>query len=308
MTPLDRIMAAIQGTCRKPPVVIPYLQYYFREVVDQATPFKREDLDRGSFEVKVEALSLLHSFFDCDWIRVTRDLPWISPMYGLKRLEPSIPPMRAERLLDDGLYDVAIELKRRFGEEKFVYGRVGLPYGELFGDFSDIEGALIALKTEPGRCKRIIEDSIPQKLEEIRAWAAVGVHGLWLGQWLCSTDIVAEADYLEFVFPFDKIIVDAVHAAGLISISHFCGDVIPRLQHIKNIKPTVFGVEESKKGFQIDIGQVRGALGADICLLGNIDSYAVVEKGSPEVWAQEVERQIRCAGPEKFILSSCPRL
>jgi hypothetical protein len=296
-------MAAIRGTCRKPPVVIPYLQYYFREVVDEVTPFTRKDLNEGSFDVKVEALSLLHTFVDCDWIRVTKDLPWTSQMTGMTRLKPANPPVHAERLLEDGLFDVAVELRRRFGEEKFVYGRVRLPYGELFGEFSDIEGTLIALKREPDRCKRIVERSIPQKLEEIRAWAEVGVHGLWLGQWLCSADILAEADYLEFVYPYDRIVVDAVRAAGLIPIHHFCGDVMPRLKYIKAIEPTVFGVEESKKGFQIDIGQVRAELGNDICLLGNVDTYAVVEKGSPDVWVREVERQFKCGGPEKFILS-----
>jgi hypothetical protein len=195
--PLDRIMAAIRGSCSQPPVVIPYLQYYFREVVEQVTPFTREDLEQGCFEVKVEALSLLHAFFDCDWIRVTKDLRWTSQITGMTRLEPALPPIRAERLLEDGLFDVAIELRRRFGDEKFVYGRVGLPYGELFEDFSDIEGALVALKREPGHCKRIFEDSIPQKMEEIRAWAVVGVLGLWLGQWLRSSEIIAEVNYLE---------------------------------------------------------------------------------------------------------------
>jgi hypothetical protein len=303
MNSFDRFTAAIEGTCKNPPVVIPYLQYYYPEIVDQITPFSRKDLEEGDLGVKIEALSLLHQYFDCDWIRAITDPVWAMLQYTDRASGPDREIIPAERLLEDGVFDVATELVRRFGQEKFVYGRVGIPYGALFADWEDIAGAMIALKKEPDRCKAIIEDSIPQRLEEIRAWAQTGVHGLWLGQWLCSNDMISEADYLNFVYPYDKIIVDAVHDAGLKSIFHFCGDIIPRLKHIKRMGPVIFGAEESKKGFEVEVGQVRAELGNDVCLLGNIDVYDVVERGTPDEWAREVERQITNAGPERFVVS-----
>ena len=168
---------------------------------------------------------------------------------------------------------------------------------------SDVETGMIALKREPDRCKKAMDDSIPLILESIRAWALAGVHGLWLGQWLCSADMISEADYLEFVYPYDKLVVEAVHDAGLMSIFHFCGDVIPRLKYVKTFNPTVFGVEESKKGFELEVGDVRAEMGPDACLLGNVDVYDIVERGDPDTWAAEVERQISAADPERFIVS-----
>jgi uroporphyrinogen-III decarboxylase len=302
-TSLNRVMAAIRGSNSHPPVVIPYLQYYLPEVVEVLTPYSREELEGTDTALIVEALSQMHAYFDCDWVRVTVDRSRMLDRLGgrLYRLDDG--PVTAEELLEMGLYDVAREVTRRFRGEKFVYGRVGIPYGALFGDWSDIEGAMVALKREPDRSKRVMEDSIPQRLEEIRAWAEVGVHGLWLGQWMCSADMISEADYLEFIYPYDKIIIDAVREAGLVGIYHFCGDAIPRIKHIKTYPPTVLGVEESKKGFEVDIGRVRAEAGREICLLGNIDVYEIVEKGTPEGWAKEVARQIRQAGPERFIVS-----
>jgi uroporphyrinogen-III decarboxylase len=300
-TSLDRMMAAIQGTCKHPPVVVPYLQYYFPEIVDQLTPYTRQDLEGDDVNAKVEALSELHSYFDCDWVRVTTDPPWAMTSRAMRSAGQVIP---AEQLLEEGLLDVAMALTRRFKGEKLIYGRVGLPYGVLFyKDEFDVKAGMIALKREPERCKRDIETYIPYILEAIRAWAHVGVHGLWLGQWLCSADMISEADYLEFVYPYDKIIVDAVHDAGLLSIYHYCGDVIPRLKYLTSFNPTVFGVEESKKGFDVPIGGIREGLGKDVCLLGNVNVYEIVERGCPESWACEVERQIREAGPERFIVS-----
>jgi hypothetical protein len=301
MKPYERMMAAIAGTCQHPPVVVPYLQYYFPEVVDQLTEYTRDDLLNGNTGPKVEALTELHTYFDCDWVRVTTNPVRMSRLYDVIGRGPEL--VTAEQLLEQGYYDVAKELTRRFKGEKFVYGRVGIPYGALFGDWSDIEGAMVALKRAPERCIALIEASIPQRLEEIRAWAEVGVHGLWLGQWMCSNDMISEADYLRFVYPYDKIIIDAVHEAGMMSIYHFCGDVIPRLKHLKKLAPTVFGVEESKKGFSVEVGEVRAGMGPGMCLLGNIDVYDIVERGTPEAWAHEVERQIRAAGPARFIVS-----
>jgi hypothetical protein len=300
---LERVMAAVEGSCQHPPIVIPYLQYYFPEVVETLTSFSRADLEGDDLEVKAEALSQLHTYFDCDWVRATVDFGRLWELLDDRIRRPEGPPMTAEELLDSGLYDVGRAVTSRFSREKFVYGRVGIPYGALFGDWSDIEGVMVALKRDPDGCKRIMENAIPQRIEEIRAWSEIGVHGLWLGQWMCSADMISEADYLEVIYPYDKIIVDAVHEAGLISIYHFCGDVIPRLKHIKKIQPRILGVEESKKGFVVDVGQVRAGMGDEACLLGNIDVYEIVERGSNGTWAQEVERQIRAAGPERFIVS-----
>jgi hypothetical protein len=282
---------------------VPYLQYYFPEVVDRITPFSKHGLEDGDAALQVEALAQLHKYFDCDWVRVAVDFDRIREKLGNRMYRSGKAPINAEELLDSGLYDVAKALASHFRHEKFIYGRVGVPYGALFGDWSDIEGAMVSLKRDPEGTKKIMADSIPQRLEEIRAWAQVGVHGLWLGQWMCSADMISEADYLEFIYPYDQIIVDAVHDAGLISIFHFCGDVIPRLKYIKQIGPKVFGVEESKKGFLVDVGKVRTEMGEDSCLLGNIDVYDIVERGSAQTWAEEVDRQIRAAGPERFIVS-----
>ena len=55
-------------------------------------------------------------------------------------------------------------------------------------------------------------------------------------------------------------------------------------------------VEESKKNFVIDIGEVRAAVGPDLCLLGNVDAYAIVEQAAEADLAAEVARQAQVAG------------
>jgi hypothetical protein len=300
----ERMMVAIGGQQGTPPVVIPYLQYYFPEVVEHLTSYSRETfVSRGSTEMKADAWTQLHTYFDCDWVRVTVDPSRIAGQDGETADFAALDALPVEEIVARGCFDLSRELIKRFRAEKFVYGRVQVPYGALFGSWQDIGEALIMLKLDPDRAKRLIDDSLPRRLEEVQAWKEVGVDGLWLGQWMCSADLISEAHYLQFIYEADRALVEAVKDAGLIPIYHFCGDVHPRLKHLRNLKPVMFGVEEPKKGFDIQVSRVREEMGPDVCLLGNVDAYGVVERGTPEAWAAEVERQITGGGPRHFVVS-----
>ena len=305
MTTFQRMMTAIQGGPNKPPVVIPYLQYYFEDVVEKITSFKKADLESGDVQRMADAHSELHDYFDCDWIRVLPSDPLkvrrnlIGDKHDAKLI------IKAEQLLEeDPHFALAAEMVRRWGKEKFIYGRVFLPYPCLdLYELGSIEDRLVALKMEPEQMQRTVEAFIPQQLEEVRALSMVGVDGVWLGELLSGADIISNDDYLKFAYPGDKIIIDAVRQAGMIDIHHFTGEVMPRLPHIKELSPTCFGVEEPKKNMELDIGKIRAELGPEICLMGNIDVYGVVELAGPKEWARQVRKQIEAAGPEKFIVS-----
>lgn len=303
--PLQRMMTAIQGGSNKPPVVIPYLQYYFHYVVEKITPFKEADLENGDIQKMADAHSALNDYLDCDWIRVLPHLPLKvrRELIGDKHNAKLV--IKAEQLLEeDPHFGLAAELVRRYSKEKFIYGRVFLPYPCLdLYQLGSIEDRLLALKDEPDRVQRTVEAFIPQQIEEVRALSMVGVHGVWLGELFSGADLISNDDYLKFAYPGDKILIDAVRDAGMIDIHHFLGEVMPRLSHVKELSPTCFAVEEPKKNMDLDIGKIRAELGPEMCLMGNIDVYSVVEQAGPEQWAHHVQKQIEAAGPEKFIVS-----
>lgn len=299
------MMTAIQGGPNKPPVVIPYLQYYFAYIVEKITSFKEVDLENGDIQRMADAHSALHDYFDCDWIRVLPHLPLKvrRKLTGDKHDAKLI--IKAEQLMEeDPHYALAAELVHRYGKEKFVYGRVFLPYPCLdLYQLGSIEDRLVALKIEPQQVQHTVEAFIPQQIEEVQAFSMAGVHGVWLGELFSGADIISNDDYLKFAYPGDKILIDAVREADMIDIHHFTGEVMPRLSHIKDLNPTCFGVEEPKKNMDLDIGKIRAELGTEICLMGNIDVYGIVELAGPEQWARQVRKQIESAGPEKFIVS-----
>jgi len=324
MTPLEKIMAAIYGRkVDRIPVVIPYLQYYLPYIIDKISSFTWVDLFQGGVEEQRRAIIKAYSFFGCDWVRVWPNLSVLNsgkhqdkvdkpskkfPGWGTTNPEKKLSIKEIEAKVEmfspqtiPSRYELARKVADELGKKVFIYGRVRTPYSSLYNYFT-IEDGLVALHDEPELCKKILDKSLEQQLKEIREWATTGVHGLWLGEWLASADIISERDYLEFVFPYEKVLIEAVRSAGLIDIFHFTGEVIPRMKYIRKLKPRVFGIEEPKKGYDLDIGRIRKEIGQEVCLLGNMD-VMLVEKGSKDEWVFEIKRQIRDAGSKNFIVS-----
>ena len=90
----------------------------------------------------------------------------------------------------------------------------------------------------------------------------------------------------------------------MIAVFYFCGDVMPRLTPIRTLDPTCLAVEESKKGFEIEIGDVRRQMGEKAGLFGNVDVLGVLQNGTEDLWRREIERQVRAAGGNgRFVMS-----
>ncbi|GAH28368.1 unnamed protein product [marine sediment metagenome] len=72
--------------------------------------------------------------------------------------------------------------------------------------------------------------------------------------------------------------------------------MIPLIEIVKEEIPfDGFAVEESRKGYSVDIAEVRNLLGRDIPLFGNVD-IKFLEKASREEILNEAKRQIQAAG------------
>jgi hypothetical protein len=58
------------------------MQFYFGEMVELITPYTQNDLVEGELAVKADAYSMMHDYFDLDWIRAVPDPMWIGTRYG----------------------------------------------------------------------------------------------------------------------------------------------------------------------------------------------------------------------------------
>jgi uroporphyrinogen-III decarboxylase len=73
--------------------------------------------------------------------------------------------------------------------------------------------------------------------------------------------------------------------------------VRPLLDDEAEVPMDAFGVEQSRKGVDISLKDLRRAFGGYRCILGNLDSEMLLIYGSKEEIEREIHRIIEDAGP-----------
>jgi len=186
-------------------------------------------------------------------------------------------------------------IAREKGQEYFVYTGAAAPFWLLY-DLFGFEGMMTALHDAPRSVFNVMDKSLETTLAYAQAFKDAGGDGIRVEECLASADLISPQMYEQFVLPYEERLFTQLCRIGLKTILYFCGDVMPRLPALRQLPIDALMVEESKKNFAIDIAEVRAAVGDGLCLLGNIDSYAVVQKGTDKELATQVARQIKVAG------------
>jgi uroporphyrinogen-III decarboxylase len=178
-----------------------------------------------------------------------------------------------------------------FGGELFISGSIGAPFWGLYQFFGFYE-MMTSLIQRPALAERLLERLTLHHLELLRAYAAVGFDGVWVEDCYSSADLISLAHFRRFAAPYVHQLIAEINRLGMKSIYYFCGDVSDRLEDLVRMGPHALSLEESKKGFVIDIAAVDKVVADRTCLLGNFDAITLLEKGSYAEIAAEVERQL----------------
>ena len=196
------------------------------------------------------------------------------------------------------------EIVRAEGEDYFIYTGAAAPFWALYG-LLDFEGMMTALHDAPIDVRYMMDVLLDQTLEQAQSFKNAGGHGIRVEECLASADLISTEMFEKFALPYEEKLFAALRAMGLKTILYFTGDVMPRLSTLRQLPIDALMVEESKKDFTIDIGEVRAAVGPNLCLLGNLDSYEIVLRAYESDLQAEVQRQIRAAGANgAFIVST----
>jgi uroporphyrinogen-III decarboxylase len=123
------------------------------------------------------------------------------------------------------------------------------------------------------------------------AWAATGIHGVYVEEVFSGADIISPQSYEQFVFAYNQPYFQHMRSLGLLPIHYVCGDVLPCLEYMVQYDIAAVAVEESKKGFRIEIADVIERVAGRKAVFGNIDAVRFGIHATPEEMSAEVRRQ-----------------
>jgi uroporphyrinogen-III decarboxylase len=207
-------------------------------------------------------------------------------------VETLVPVRSWEDLDAQGVFEVTRILASMVGDRVSLTFVAPSPFWSTYSILG-FRGMMLMMHERPELFRYLMERRHQQRLEILTGLVHAGLHSVWIEECLSSADLISPRDYAQFAFPAAWAFISDVEEVGLTTVFYYCGDVIPRLPWLKRLGMDGLAVEESKKGFRVDIADVIAGLDGVCCTFGNVDAIRVVHEGTAAQIEAEVGRQIR---------------
>lgn len=128
----------------------------------------------------------------------------------------------------------------------------------------------------------------------------IGIQGHMAGGRTTGTDF-----FREFVQPYEKKMLDAIHEAGGFSVYHNCGFARALYDNYRELGMTVWEtVSEPPRGDN-HLAEAKAILGDRICLLGNLDQVDFLKRATPREVDARTRELVRAGKPGgRYIFST----
>jgi hypothetical protein len=235
----------------------------------------------------------------------TRDLWDISDkIQSTAHVDERLPILSADELLARGDLDLPKQVVADYGEQYFLSTVLDTPFSDAY-DLLGFQGLMLIQHDRPDLFHHLLTRKLTQTQEAMAAWAAVGIHGVYVEEVFTGADIISPRSYDDFVFAYNRPYFHHMRSLGLLPIHYVCGDVIPRIEWISQLDIAAIAVEESKKDFVIEIEEVVKRVDGRVAVFGNVDAVRFGLDSTLDEMAAEVRRQTRVGASAKgFVVSA----
>ncbi len=214
-------------------------------------------------------------------------------------------PDRSEddNIIKQGKNSLALRIKNKYDKTLFPIVHVGSPLWYCYQIWG-FEGMMTNIADNPELVRYACDKYLQLRLQEIKRAFLLGAKGIWFEE--CFTDMISPETFKEINVPVMRQMVDETRSFNMKSIYYYCGNPAKKLDMILSCGTDAVSFEESKKGFKIDIHEIVEYVNGRCTVLGNLDSYEILEKGTEEQLEMEIKRQIKAGikNRGKFIMST----
>ncbi|MCP3920223.1 MAG: hypothetical protein GY711_32250 [bacterium] len=188
-------------------------------------------------------------------------------------------------------------MKERVGGDKALMGWVEGPYAEG-ADLRGINRIMLDLYDDPGFVHELSDFVVELALRYARAQVDAGADIIGIGD--AAASLIGPQFYDEFVWPYEKRLVEGIQAMGAVVRLHICGTTSPIVASMGRL-----GCEIVDLDHLTGMDAAREAMGPDQVLLGNIDPVGALRDSTPEAVTAAIDRCHRQAGERYVVGAGC---
>lgn len=313
MNSRERVFALLEGRpFDRPPVMPITMMFASRQI---GTKYGRYALDhkvlveaqvataeRFGFD-HVSAITETREAPDCGAsIRLFEDQPYAIEEVNARLSEKAAlreiacpDPFQAEHMRDR--IEAIAQLKDQVGREKVIEGWVEGPCGAS-ADLRGINTLMLDFYDDPAFILRLFEFVLHLGINFGRAQIQAGADLIGIGDPAAS--LVGPRIYEEFIWPFQKKLVDGLHAAGARVRLHICGDTSRILEGMAALECEIVDIDS-----RVPMSTARAKMGPSQVLLGGIDPVRILQNSAPSDVRAAVADCHQRAGPRFIIGAGC---
>lgn len=221
---------------------------------------------------------------------------------AVERRIPHPEPFDADQFKQAGQDRLAKRLMERYGQYYYPTGGVSGPQWACYNLWG-FEDWMMLVATDPELVRFASQRQLAWSLNDVREAAALGARGIWIED--CMVDMISRKAFETINLPLIQALVSEIRRLGMHSIYYYCGDPKGKLDLLVETGADALSLEESKKGFTIDIAEVARYVNGRCALLGNLDAIHLLPEASEEELRREILRQVEAGWQNggRFVMS-----
>jgi MtaA/CmuA family methyltransferase len=154
----------------------------------------------------------------------------------------------------------------------------------LTGPFSQLvfivgfERVLISIIEQPEKLRKALEWRLAVALEWLNELITLGAECIWIGEGAASSSVISPGHYREFVYPYEKVLIEEMKRKGITSIVHICGDITKSMDFIADTGADALDIDH-----MVDLSDASARIGDKVVIKGNVDPRELMELRASEV-------------------------
>jgi MtaA/CmuA family methyltransferase len=198
--------------------------------------------------------------------------------------------------MTNGVQAVSL-LRQKVGDEKIVEGWIEGPIAEA-ADLRGINTVMLDFFDDPAFVRDLFEFVVAMELRFAKAQVEAGIDVMGVGD--AAASLIGPQLYREFVWPYEKKLVDGLHQLGTKVRLHICGNTRFALAEMGRL-----GCEIVDLDYPAPVAEARAQMGPNQVLLGNINPVQILLNGTPETVTRAIAQCHRDAGPRYIVGAGC---
>jgi MtaA/CmuA family methyltransferase len=207
-----------------------------------------------------------------------------------------VPDPSAGKMMSDRL-KAAAKFREAVGGERLIEGWVEGPCAES-ADLRGINRLMLDFYDDPAFVGDLFEFVLEMALCFAKLQIEAGVDLIGVGD--AAASLVGPRIYDQFVWPYEKRLVDGIHAMGARVRLHICGNTRHSLASIGRL-----GCDMVDLDWMVPVAQAREEMSPAQVLAGNIDPVQVLRNGTPAGVTAAIAACRQAAAPHYIVGAGC---